>query len=383
MNPACKNEIGSLPSGCEPACPGCPHRQLTATASEMQKFNWLQQQLAAWQDRLQPLKAVAAEKRWSYRDRVTMACRWLPEQGWQIGMHLKTAWQDEVLAIPDCPLHTPRANRLMQLLAAYLPAADRFPLAWLVQAGSQITLVVKSRNQPPLAWLKDLYPELESLGYEGLWLHLNPSTGKKVLAKKTWQLVWGQPRSLDSQGLIYGPQGFQQLLPELYQQALQEAEHFLQPNEQSCVVDLYSGAGASLQRWLNQQAACVGVESGGEAVEAAADNAHQALMLRGYCRERLPQIQAWVANADTDQQQARLLYTNPPRIGMEPEVTRWINESYQPERLAYLSCSAGTLKRDLKALSNYQVVSLQPYDFFPQTRHVETLALLKRNKNRF
>ncbi|MDR9468170.1 hypothetical protein [Marinospirillum sp.] len=379
MNPAALEESLPLPSGCEPRCPGCPHRQLSADASASQKYNWLQTKLAFWQDKLNPLQAVAEEERWGYRDRVTLACRWLPEMGWQLGMHLKTAWQDEILAIPDCPLHTPRVNHLMQLLAEHLPCGEDFPLTWLVQAGNQITLVVKDRQLPDLHWLSRLENPLQELGYEGLWLHLNPATGKKVLAKKHWQLVWGQPRSLDALGLIYGPCGFQQLLPELYQQALKQAVDFLQPDADSCVVDFYSGSGASLQHWLKHQAACIGVESGGEAVESAADNAPQALMLRGYCRERLPQVESWVAEQDPDRQQTRLLYTNPPRIGMEPEVTRWINDSYQPERLAYLSCSAGTLKRDLEALTHYRVVSIHPYDFFPQTRHLETLVLLERS----
>jgi len=47
--------------------------------------------------------------------------------------------------------------------------------------------------------------------------------------------------------------------------------------------------------------------------------------------------------------------------------------------LSHLSCSAGTLGRDLQTLTTagYAVNTLIPYDFFPQTRHVETLALLQ------
>ena len=57
----------------------------------------------------------------------------------------------------------------------------------------------------------------------------------------------------------------------------------------------------------------------------------------------------------------------------------WAAMEFRPERMAYLSCSAGTLSRDLAALTaaGYTVEALTPYDFFPQTRHVEILALLK------
>ena len=53
-------------------------------------------------------------------------------------------------------------------------------------------------------------------------------------------------------------------------------------------------------------------------------------------------------------------------------------DSCRPARMAYLSCSAGTLRRDLEPLerSGYEILGILPYDFFPQTLHVETLALL-------
>jgi 23S rRNA (uracil1939-C5)-methyltransferase len=51
----------------------------------------------------------------------------------------------------------------------------------------------------------------------------------------------------------------------------------------------------------------------------------------------------------------------------------------RPARLAYLSCSAGTLARDLAVFeaADYLVLGVRPYDFFPGTHHVEALALLE------
>jgi 23S rRNA (uracil1939-C5)-methyltransferase len=48
--------------------------------------------------------------------------------------------------------------------------------------------------------------------------------------------------------------------------------------------------------------------------------------------------------------------------------------------MAYLSCSAGTLNRDLSILcsTGYLVERIIPFDFFPQTIHVESLVLLSR-----
>ncbi|MEZ5584571.1 MAG: hypothetical protein R3F37_19025 [Candidatus Competibacteraceae bacterium] len=74
------------------------------------------------------------------------------------------------------------------------------------------------------------------------------------------------------------------------------------------------------------------------------------------------------------------MYVNPPRTGLEPEILDWTIQEYRPARMAYLSCSAGTLHRDLMGLTTagYAVERIIPYDFFPQTYHVETLVLLRR-----
>jgi 23S rRNA (uracil1939-C5)-methyltransferase len=52
----------------------------------------------------------------------------------------------------------------------------------------------------------------------------------------------------------------------------------------------------------------------------------------------------------------------------------------RPSRIAYLSCSAGTLARDLECFeaAGFRVDGLRGYDFFPLTHHVEVLALLSR-----
>ena len=62
------------------------------------------------------------------------------------------------------------------------------------------------------------------------------------------------------------------------------------------------------------------------------------------------------------------------------EVARALFEELRPARYAYLSCSAGTLARDLalSESSGYRVTAIRPYDFFPNTHHVEALALAVR-----
>ena len=75
-----------------------------------------------------------------------------------------------------------------------------------------------------------------------------------------------------------------------------------------------------------------------------------------------------------------VLFLDPPRKGLEPATLTAILER-PPARLIYLSCDPATLARDLALLvanGAYRLESLQPIDFFPQTSHVETLAVLHR-----
>ncbi|MBI3929633.1 MAG: class I SAM-dependent RNA methyltransferase [Armatimonadetes bacterium] len=354
-----------LADGCELRCRGCAHREQSLSQSLERKIGWLHRRLEPWSERLQPVRSVIEERRWAYRDRVRLGAEWSGD--WRFG----TRARDELVPIPRCPVHSPRVNRTLSCLARHLPPG--FPLAFYVQAGAQATLVAKTRQLPPLDWLSESgQAELAAAGLEGLWLHLHPAAGKRMFARSGWRLLWGQPRSRDAGGLLHGPQSFQQAMPELYQASLDEAERFLMPSPADRVVDLCCGIGASLVRWLRSGAEVAGVELNGEAVECARENAPGAMVLRGKCAHRLPQLEAWVGAPN------RLLYVNPPRTGLEPQVLEWIGASYRPRRMAYLSCSAGTLRRDLERLCGFgcTVEALLPFDFFPQTRHVEVLSLL-------
>ncbi|MDE6302188.1 MAG: hypothetical protein K2M36_01185, partial [Clostridia bacterium] len=72
----------------------------------------------------------------------------------------------------------------------------------------------------------------------------------------------------------------------------------------------------------------------------------------------------------------RALILDPPRRGCDREV---LDCAVGFERIVYISCNPQTLARDLKILSdNYEVVSVQPYDMFPQTANVETLVVLSQ-----
>ncbi|MCX7031128.1 MAG: methyltransferase, partial [Spirochaetes bacterium] len=69
---------------------------------------------------------------------------------------------------------------------------------------------------------------------------------------------------------------------------------------------------------------------------------------------------------------------DPPRAGLGGEVRTWL-ASAQPRTLVYVSCNPVTLARDLGELTRggYEIDDLRLFDFYPQTSHVEAVAVLR------
>lgn len=363
-----------IPSGCVEKCRGCKHREWSMDESLTQKYNFLKTKLALWNDVLEIVRSVDNIKRWRYRSKTTLSTYYDGAE-WHFGMKAR----DELIPIPHCPVHSNVINETMNVIRNSIPKSNNFQLTFVVQSNAQVVLVIKSKKIPDLSWVDDnLKSKLKTLGVEGLWIHLNPSTGKRIFEKSEWQLLWGRPQSLDYNNLCYGPAAFQQLIPELYNESLKEACRFFEIAEQDAIIDLYCGTGNSMKQWSNAGATVLGIELGGDAVRFAKINVPQATTLRGACRQRVPQIDSWTKEERANGKRI-MMYANPPRTGLEIEVLDWIVKEGRPSKIAYLSCSPGTLYKNIHLLTQhgYSVKKLIPFDFFPQTIHVECLALLE------
>ena len=75
-----------------------------------------------------------------------------------------------------------------------------------------------------------------------------------------------------------------------------------------------------------------------------------------------------------------LVVMDPPRAGLDAGSLKLL-AALRPRKIHYLSCSPPTLARDLKVLvrHGYHLESLELFDLFPQTYHIEALARLARS----
>ena len=71
-----------------------------------------------------------------------------------------------------------------------------------------------------------------------------------------------------------------------------------------------------------------------------------------------------------------MVITNPPRTGMDERVTAALDAG-GAGRIVYIACDPATLARDIRRLTAYRLAHVRAFDLFPQTAHVESVALLE------
>lgn len=72
-----------------------------------------------------------------------------------------------------------------------------------------------------------------------------------------------------------------------------------------------------------------------------------------------------------------IIILDPPRKGIDESLAAYLDSLPFPHTLYYISCNPATLTRDINLLASYSIDYVIPYDMFPQTKHVETLVLLR------
>jgi 23S rRNA (uracil1939-C5)-methyltransferase len=132
------------------------------------------------------------------------------------------------------------------------------------------------------------------------------------------------------------------------------------------VWDLYAGIGETTAALATAGASVESVESDARAVAEAEANGPRAKRHVGRAERVVGRLGA-----------PDLVITNPPRTGMDERVTAALVAA-APRRIVYISCDPATLARDLTRLPDFRLRSVVAFDLFPQTAHVETVAVLDR-----
>jgi 23S rRNA (uracil1939-C5)-methyltransferase len=144
------------------------------------------------------------------------------------------------------------------------------------------------------------------------------------------------------------------------------------------VVDLYCGIGTIALALALDAAEVVGVEIVERAVADAIDNARlngidNARFFAGDVRTAMRPLLEEAGHPD-------VLLVDPPRAGLSQKIVRRVLEA-GAQRIVYVSCNPTTLAPNARQMvdAGYRLSTVRPIDMFPQTPHIECVALLQRS----
>jgi 23S rRNA (uracil1939-C5)-methyltransferase len=168
--------------------------------------------------------------------------------------------------------------------------------------------------------------------------------------------------------------GFFQVNPAMAEKLLTAVLAQVQDAADGTVVDAYCGAGFFTLFLAEKAKQVVGIEADKESAYAAVTNAknyeyRNVTIMKGEVEVKLPAAP----------KEPALLVLDPPRAGLTPEALT-AALALAPARIAYISCDPATQARDARLLceKGYALTSVQPFDMFPQTKHIEVLCVLDR-----
>lgn len=176
----------------------------------------------------------------------------------------------------------------------------------------------------------------------------------------------------------FGPLSFFQVNPPQAEKLLNTARAWVKPKKHEILLDAYCGVGTFSLVFSSHVAKTIGIECVSEAIKFAQHNAQ----INGS-----PNTEFHTGHAEhflnSYKDNIDIVVMNPPRKGADPLFLEALLKK-KPKKILYMSCDPATLARDLAILTeqgNYKIKKIKPFDMFPQTHHVETLAYLVHHRD--
>ena len=242
-----------------------------------------------------------------------------------------------------------------------------------------VCLAVNGRHYPHSA---ELIKNLQKVdGFTSFVLSVNTKRGNTILGDD--QITLHGPGYIEDTlcGLTFrlSPRSFYQVnhhqAQRLYAAAIEQA----QITKDDTVLDLYCGVGTITLAMAGAAGRVIGVEVIAQAVEDARENAKRNGIENAefFCGD------AGAAALELERQGVRadVAVVDPPRKGLNADTIEALHRM-APRRIVYVSCDPATLARDVALLKDrgYVLQNATAADLFPRCAHVETVALLSRQK---
>lgn len=315
---------------------------------------------------------------WGYRHRARVSARLVPKKGGMlVGFHeKKSSFIADMKECRNLPKHVSDLLMPLRELIGAFSAPDRMPQIEIAVGADVTTLVfriLETLTDGDQALLRDFGDRhdvqiwLQPKGPDTVFL-FHPQGGKPLSYR------------LPEFGLelFFSPTEFTQVNPGINQMLVRRAMGLLDPQPGERIADMFCGLGNFTLPIARRGADVVGIEGSKALVERAGANAT--------ANGLADRTSFGVANLfeATEESLAALghfdkMLIDPPREGAA-ELVKAIGQA-GPRRIVYVSCSPATLARDAAILAtqkNYRFIGAGVVNMFPNTSHVESIALFER-----
>jgi len=297
-----------------------------------------------------PVKpTIGMEDPWHYRNNMRFGTDSLRRLG------LRARASHRIIPVEHCLIIHPMLQELHDLLDLGDPTLRQLTFRCGIRTGDAM-LIFEMANDPP--------PELETDTTVSCVLCLADGRSAVLIGSSHIYERLGELRLRISSGSFF------QVNTSQAEKLVGVVRMYLEPMEDDVLLDAYCGVGTFGLALADQVSQVIGIEESPSAIGDARINAgdlEHVSFHEGRVEEMLPGIEA---NVD-------LAILDPPRAGCQPAVLAALMKR-TPRRIAYVSCDPATLARDLRVLASggYELQEVQPVDMFPQTAHIEAVALL-------
>ena len=310
-----------------------------------------------------------------YRRRARLGCKFVEKKG-KVLVGFRERGSPLIADLASCEVLAAPVGALVAALAELVGTLDlRRRVAQIeVAVGDNATaLVLRVLDDPQQADLERLR-EFESRHGVALYLQRGGLDTVQPLSPPAAPLRYELP-SLPM-GIEFAPTDFVQVNGELNRLMVARALDLLEPQPTDRALDLFCGLGNFSLPLARRTAAVVGVEGDDALVARARANAAR----NGIDNAAFHAANLAAGSQAGDWARARydLVLLDPPRAGAREILP--VATSSRPRRIVYVSCHPGSFARDAGILAGelgYRLAAAGVMDMFPQTSHVETIALFE------
>ena len=350
-------------------------------------------------------QTVKSDNEYEYRNKLQLPVR--NSMGNKIGFFAQNSHR--IVEITDCPIQKNWASGVIDAVKNYVNKSG--VSAYCEETGEGlirhvvvretsgilcITIVINGSDLPCadllIAKLKEKFITFS------LFINENRLNNNVILGDK-FSLIYGRSYLEEEDfGVKYHvvPNSFIQINDQIKRKLYSDVIKTLDLDDNVSVIDAYSGAGLMTALIAKHAKSVYGIEIVQDAVNSANELLKENSITNvqnvcAPCEEYLPKL----IKRLKEKGDKTYLVLDPPRKGCDKNVLDAILTS-KPEKIVYVSCSPQTLARDLgilvgtliyengelkKAVNNsgiYKITKIQPYDMFPQTKHIETVVALRK-----